>query len=273
MTIHTNIAFIGAGNMTSAIVTGMVKAGYSPDKILLTNRSEAKLIRLKDQLGIHVSTDNHDAMTFADYIVLAVKPQMLNDVIGDLPQVLRQSKKYISIAAGVTVARIQEMLGRSCDIVRTMPNTPSSVGMGMAGLYASANTDKVLCDLAEYCLSQVGETLWVQQEDMINSVIAVAGSAPAYLFLFAEAMQKKAEKLGFSSADAKLLVAQTLAGAGQMLLQHNDTPFSELRANVTSKGGTTAKAIESFQNAGLTAIVDNAMQAAVDRAEEMQTLI
>ena len=273
MTIHANIAFIGAGNMTSAIVTGMINAGYSPAKILLTNRSEAKLNPLKDQLGVQVSTDNTAALHFADYIVLAVKPQMLADVISALPSTLRQSKKYISIAAGVTVARIHEMLGAPCDVVRTMPNTPSSVGMGMTGLYALPSTNTVLCDLATYCLDQVGKTLWVNEEKMINSVIAAAGSAPAYLFLFAEAMQVKAEELGFSAEDAKLLVAQTLAGSGQMLLAHTDTAFGELRANVTSKGGTTAKAIESFQNAGLTAIVSDAMQAAVDRAEEMQTLI
>lgn len=273
MTIHANIAFIGAGNMTSAIVTGMVKAGYSPSKILLTNRSEAKLNQLNDQLGVHISSDNDAALNFANYIVLAVKPQMLAEVINALPKPERQCKKYISIAAGVTVSRIQEMLGASCDVVRSMPNTPSSVGMGMTGLYAQQGTDKVLCDLATYCLEQVGKTLWVSDEAMINSVIAAAGSAPAYLFLFAEAMQAKAEQLGFSAQDAKLLVAQTLAGSGKMLLEHDDISFSELRANVTSKGGTTAKAIESFQSAGLTAMVGDAMQAAVDRAEAMQELI
>lgn len=269
MTVHANIAFIGAGNMTNAIVSGMVGAGYAPDRIMLTNRSEAKLTALA-HLGVHTSTNNDDALDFADFIVLAVKPQMLAEVIAKLPASLRQQKQYISIAAGVTVERIQTLLGAPCDIVRTMPNTPASIGMGMTGLYAAENTDSRLTELAEYCLRQVGSTLWVTREAQINDVIAAAGSAPAYLFLFAEAMQEKAEALGFSSADAKHLVAHALAGAGQMLLSNADTPFSELRANVTSKGGTTAKAVEHFQNAGLVGIVGDAMQAAVDRAQEMQ---
>ncbi len=267
---HTKIAFIGAGNMTSAIITGMVNAGYAPDAIMATNPSAGKLAALHEQCGILTSHDNAAALAFADIIVLAVKPQMLAEVIAALPATSRQQKQYISIAAGVTIARIQEWLGAPCEVVRTMPNTPSSIGMGMTGLYAADDTDRVLCELAEYALGQVGKTLWVANEDAINGVIAAAGSAPAYLFLFAECMQAKTEALGFSPADAKLLVAQALAGAGQMLLNNADTPFSTLRENVTSKGGTTAQALASFNADDLSGVVAKAMQAAVDRAIIMQ---
>ena len=210
-THHTKIAFIGAGNMTSAIITGMVNAGYAPTAIMATNPSPTKLDTLRAKLGIATSQDNAAALAFADIIVLAVKPQMLNEVIAALPAEARHHKHYISIAAGVTIARLQEWLGAPCQVVRTMPNTPSSIGMGMTGLYAAPNTDRALRDLAEYALGQVGQTLWVNEEDAINGVIAAAGSAPAYLFYFAECMQAKTEALGFSRDDAKRLVAQALA--------------------------------------------------------------
>lgn len=267
-----NIAFIGAGNMTSAIIRGMVKAGYPAGMLMATNRSPEKLDVLANELGIQTATDNAAALHFADTIVLAVKPQMLADMCAALPD-SKQDKSYISIAAGVSVARIQEMLDAPVQVVRTMPNTPSAIGLGMTGLYAQNNTASTLRICAEYCLNQVGQTLWVTHEDDINTVIAAAGSSPAYIFLFAEAMQAKTQELGLAEQDAKLLVAQALAGAGQMLLANPDTDFATLRANVTSKGGTTAQAIASFEHANLADIIADAMQAAVDRAREMQANI
>jgi pyrroline-5-carboxylate reductase len=266
------IAFIGAGNMTSAIIRGMVKAGYPTSMLMATNRSPEKLDVLANELGIQTSTDNAAALDFADTIVLAVKPQMLAEMCAALPD-SKQDKSYISIAAGVSVARIQEMLDAPVQVVRTMPNTPSAIGMGMTGLYAQNNTVTALRVCAEYCLKQVGQTLWVTHEDDINTVIAAAGSSPAYVFLFAEAMQAKTQELGLAEQDAKLLVAQALAGAGQMLLENPDIDFATLRANVTSKGGTTAQAIASFKQANLTNIIADAMQTAVDRAREMQANI
>ncbi len=269
---HENIAFIGAGNMTSAIIRGMVKAGYPANMLMATNPSQEKLDVLANDLGIMTATDNAAALDFAETIVLAVKPQILADMCAALPE-SKQDKSYISIAAGVSVARIQEMLDAPVQVVRTMPNTPSAIGMGMTGLYAQNNTSTDLRICAEYCLKQVGETLWVTHEDDINTVIAAAGSSPAYLFMFAEAMQTKTQELGLTEQDAKLLVAQALAGAGKMLLENPDTDFATLRSNVTSKGGTTAAAIASFHAANLADIIADAMQAAVDRAREMQANI
>ena len=264
------ICFIGAGNMTSAIIRGMVQTGYPANLIMATNPSSAKLHILQQELGIQTSTDNADGLAFATYIVLAVKPQMLSAVCAALPDAQRQQKSYISIAAGVSVERIQGMLGAAVPVVRTMPNTPSSIGMGMTGLFAPQGTPNALCDIAQYALEQVGKTLWVNNEDDINTVIAAAGSSPAYLFLLAEAMQTKTQALGFTASDARILVAQALAGAGAMLLAEPETDFATLRSNVTSKGGTTAQAIESFNHARLADIVADAMQAAVDRAQQMQ---
>ena len=265
------IAFIGAGNMTQAIIKGMVAGGYPSDLIMATNPSRQKLDDLTANTGIHISQDNRAALAFAKVIVLAVKPQMLERVCAELPNEQIASCSFISIAAGVTVNRLQVMLRAPRPIVRTMPNTPSAISMGMTGLYADEDTPKALKDAAEFALNQVGEVLWVKQENDINTVIAAAGSSPAYLFLFAEAMQAKAQALGLPTQDAKRLVGQALAGAGAMLIANPDMEFSTLRENATSKGGTTAKAIEHFNQAQLTDIIANAMQAAVDRAVEMQS--
>lgn len=267
------IAFIGAGNMTQAIIKGMVANGYPADLIMATNPSMPKLTALHEQTGCHISQDNAAALSFASTIVLAVKPQILSQVCADLPATDIDNTGFISIAAGVSIERLREMLGNKYSIVRTMPNTPSSIGMGMTGLYAPIDTPQSLKDCAEYVLAQVGDILWVAQENDINTVIAAAGSSPAYVFLFAEAMQAKTQELGLSAADAKRLVAQALAGAGAMLLANPDTDFGTLRERVTSKGGTTAQAIDHFNQAQLADIIAGAMQAAVDRAEVMQASI
>lgn len=265
------IAFIGAGNMTQAIIKGMVANGYPSDLIMATNPSLPKLDALHATTGCQISQDNAAALRFANIVVLAVKPQMLAQVCADLPAADVQATQFISIAAGVSVERLQTMLGAPCPVVRTMPNTPSSIGMGMTGLYAPNNTPSDLKDCAEYVLQQVGDVLWVNNEDAINTVIAAAGSSPAYVFLFAEAMQAKTQALGLSAADAKRLVAQALAGAGAMLLANPDTDFGTLREQVTSKGGTTAQAIDHFNEAQFADIIAGAMQAAVDRAVAMQS--
>lgn len=265
------IAFIGAGNMTQAIIKGMVAKGYPSDLIMATNPSLPKLDALQATTGCQISQDNAAALRFANIVVLAVKPQMLAQVCADLPAADVQATQFISIAAGVSVERLQTMLGAPCPVVRTMPNTPSSIGMGMTGLYAPNNTPSDLKDCAEYVLQQVGDVLWVNNEDAINTVIAAAGSSPAYVFLFAEAMQAKTQALGLSAADAKRLVAQALAGAGAMLLANPDTDFGTLREQVTSKGGTTAQAIDHFNQAQFADIIAGAMQAAVDRAVAMQS--
>lgn len=265
------IAFIGAGNMTQAIIKGMVAGGYPSDLIMATNPSRTKLDELTAATGIHISQDNQAALNFAKTIVLAVKPQMLASVCAALPDKAIAACSFISIAAGVTVERLQKMLQADRPIVRTMPNTPSAIGLGMTGLYADTDTPIALKETAEFALAQVGEVLWVEQESDINTVIAAAGSSPAYVFLFAEAMQAKAQELGLPEQDAKRLVGQAIAGAGAMLIAQPEIEFSTLRENVTSKGGTTAKAIEHFNQAQLADIIAGAMQAAVDRAIEMQS--
>lgn len=265
----TKIAFIGAGNMNGAIISGLVKTGFTAENIMVSNPSPQKRMALQQELGIKETSDNIEAALFADYIVLGVKPHLIADVCQQISQTMDISKKcFISVAAGCTVAQMQKALVTPCAIIRTMPNTPSQLGLGVTGLYADTNSSEQQKQVAEELMSSVGMIKWLNTEAEIDHIIAVSGSGPAYFFLFMEAMEKQALALGFSAQESRELVQQTALGAAQMVV-NNDLPISELRANVTSKGGTTNAAINSFIDDGLAQIVTNAMNSALHRAKEM----
>ena len=271
---HRTLAFIGAGNMSRSIIAGLVQAGYPAERIIAANPSRPKLDALASEYGIRITQHNAEAAREADVIVLAVKPQlmagMLSALVGELGSL--EGKLLISIAAGIKVARLGEMAGGHARIIRTMPNTPSLLGLGMTGLYAPPGVEQADRDVAEQMMQAVGKTLWTAQESGINGVIAAAGSAPAYFFLFMQAIAEEAEAMGFSPEQARLLVQQTALGAAAMVEQNPDLSLQALREQVTSKGGTTAEAIKTFQEQGLMPLTAHAMQAAVARAAEMETL-
>lgn len=268
------LAFIGAGNMSRSIIAGLIQAGYPAGRIIAANPSRPKLDELADQFGIRITQNNAEAAREADVIVLAVKPQlmaaMLEALVAELGSLA--GKLLISIAAGIKVERLQEMAGGHARIIRTMPNTPSLLGLGMTGLYAPTGIDQADRDFAEQMMQAVGKTLWVAQESGINGVIAAAGSAPAYFFLFMQGIAEEAEAMGFSPEQARLLVQQTALGAAAMVEQNPELSLQALREQVTSKGGTTAEAVKTFQEQGLMPLTARAMQAAVTRAGEMETL-
>ena len=264
------LSFIGAGNMPRSIISGLVKGGYDPKLITASNPSRPKLHALENDFGIVTTQSNHDACDKGDVVILSVKPQIMADTCKDLiEQCDIQGKLMVSIAAGITTSRLIEMLGGYTKVVRTMPNTPSSLSLGMTGLYAPESVDQQDQDFISYVLNHVGKTLWVNTDEQINTVIAAAGSSPAYLFLFAQAMQDEAMTMGMSKDDARLLVQQALLGSAEMICHNPELELSELRAQVTSKGGTTHEAICTFQAYQLESIVSKAMQAAVKRAGEM----
>ena len=268
------LAFIGAGNMSRSIIAGLIQAGYPAGRIIAANPSRPKLDELADQFGIRITQNNAEAAREADVIVLAVKPQlmaaMLEALVAELGSLA--GKLLISIAAGIKVERLQEMAGGHARIIRTMPNTPSLLGLGMTGLYAPTGINQADRDFAEQMMQAVGKTLWVAQESGINGVIAAAGSAPAYFFLFMQAIAEEAEAMGFTPEQARLLVQQTALGAAAMVEQNPELSLQTLREQVTSKGGTTAEAVKTFQEQGLKPLTSRAMQAAVTRAGEMETL-
>ncbi len=278
---HTKtISFIGAGNMSKAIISGLIEKGYPANNVMASNPSQGKLDALQADLGIKITNDNQEAIDFGDFVVLSVKPQLMEEVTKDfsLPSgetgvsgVYGNSadKVFVSIAAGLTLARLKDFLPSKAKIVRVMPNTPSAIGLGMSGIFADDSVSTEQIGAVDAIMQSVGKTLVVDSEDDINTVIAAAGSSPAYFFLIAESMQKAAMDMGLNATDARMLVEQAMLGSATLMQNNPALELSELRAQVTSKGGTTAKAVESLQQDELPAIFAKAMQAAVKRADEM----
>lgn len=266
------LSFIGAGNMPRSIISGLVNGGYDPKLITASNPSMPKLDALSKDFGINTTQSNVEACEAGDVVIMSVKPQIMATTCADLIQKTSlDGKIMVSIAAGITTDRLIEMLGDYDQVVRTMPNTPSSLSKGMTGLYAPDSVAQSDRDFVAHVMNHVGKTLWVKEDSQINTVIAAAGSSPAYLYLFAQAMQDEAIKMGLSKDDSRLLVQQALLGSAEMICHNPDLEISELRAQVTSKGGTTHEAVRTFQENNLEAIVSKAMQAAVSRAIAMSS--
>lgn len=266
----SKIAFIGAGNMNSAIITGLVSNGYTPSDVIVSNPSPAKREKLANHFNIHHTADNIEAAKFADCIVLGVKPHLIAAVCQQISEQIDVSKKcFISVAAGCSLATMEKALGQTCAIIRTMPNTPSQLGLGVAGMYASDLVNAQQKLQAETLMGSVGITKWLNTEEEIDNIIAVSGSGPAYFFLFMEAMEEKAKSLGFTAQESRQLVQQTALGAAEMVLQNPDLAIGQLRENVTSKGGTTQAALKTFTDGGIAQLTHKAMDAALERAKEM----
>lgn len=272
-TTPRKIAFIGAGNMTQSIVGGMVRSGYSNELIYVSNPSAGKLQLLQDKLKVHTSQDNTQVATQADVIVLAVKPQLMAQVCQQLrEQVPNLSDKLIvTIAAGIRIEKYRQYLGDSIRMIRVMPNTPSLVGQGMSGLVADDRVDQTDQDFITAAFNGVGATLWVADEDQLDILGAVAGSGPAYFFEFMASLQKAAAALGFDADKARAMVQQTALGAAEMAIA-SELSLEDLRKQVTSKGGSTAKGIEVYQAAEIDKISAQAVKAAVQRNQEMAKL-
>ena len=268
---HKLIAFIGGGNMAQAIVFGLLKQSYPADKIIVCDPNEEKR-DLFAQKGVRTSTDNVAAIAQAEVVLLAVKPQVLAEVCFPLSAVDFSDKLLISIAAGISVARLTALLPTAKAVVRVMPNTPALVGEGMAGLFAEQNTSENDRTFAQDLLSAVGKTLWVTSEEHMHAVTAASGSSPAYFFQFLEAMQQGLIDMGLSADNARELVQQAMLGSAKMVVENPQLDFATLRQNVTSKGGTTAAALNVLNQHQFNDIVQQAKQACVARSKEMETL-
>ena len=263
------IGFIGGGNMASSLISGLIASGHSAQHIWVSDVNPEALKSLADNLNVNTSTDNAKVITAVDVVVLAVKPQILKEVATNAAPLIQQNKSLVvSIAAGISQASLSEWLGSDIAIVRCMPNTPALVLTGATALHANSNVNPAQLDLAESIMRSVGIALWVEEEGELDAVTAVSGSGPAYYFLLMEAMEKTAIELGLTPNTARLLVQQTALGAAKIALESNESP-EELRKRVTSPGGTTQKAIETFEQGGFTELVSKALHAAKDRSIEM----
>lgn len=265
----TTITFIGAGNMARSLIIGLLQ-----DKANVLLRVADPDPQQLDAIRQHwpdvqATQDNAEALQGADVVVLAVKPQVMREVLEPLADLAQRTRPLvISIAAGIREAALNQWLGGNLPIVRCMPNTPALVQTGATGLVANAQVSQAQRNLAESILRAVGITVWFAEEASIDSVTAVSGSGPAYFFLVMEAMQAAAQNLGMSAEDAQLLVVQTALGAARLALESGE-PAAELRRKVTSKGGTTEAALKVLNDGGLPALFEQALQAAAQRSREL----
>lgn len=266
--MNNKICFIGGGNMAGSLVGGLINNAYAANLITVTDPDQTKLKQLAEQFSINITTDNQAAVQNADVVVLATKPQVLNEVCSSIKASLPTSALIISIAAGIRSTDIDRWLGNNNAIVRCMPNTPALIQAGATGLFANQQTSDRQKTTAEQILGAAGITLWVEDESLLDAVTAVSGSGPAYFFLFMEAMQQAGVQLGLDENTAGLLARQTALGAARMAMEGTDDPAT-LRAKVTSKGGTTAAAIASFEANNFQQIIQQALTAARDRAIEL----
>lgn len=262
------IGFIGGGNMAASIIGGLLTSGVDARQLRAGDPSQESLDRLASLGPITTSQDNLDIIPGCDVLVMAVKPQLMKVVCAGIADTVQASKPLIiSIAAGVTSDSLNQWLGGNLAIVRCMPNTPALLRCGATGLFANTAVSEIQRQQAQQILDAVGLALWVEQESELDAVTAVSGSGPAYFFLMMEAMQASGEALGLSPDVAKQLSQQTALGAARMALE-SDVDVAELRRRVTSKG-TTERAITIFEDGGFRALVQQALQGAADRADEL----
>ncbi|TWI09449.1 pyrroline-5-carboxylate reductase [Aerolutibacter ruishenii] len=265
----STLAFIGGGNMARSLIGGLVARGTDPATIRVAEPVDALRHALQQAFGVHTFDQAADAVQGADTWVLAVKPQVMRGVCESLAAQAQATRPLlVSIAAGITTVQLDRWLGGDLAVVRTMPNTPALLGAGATGLFANAATGYGGRARAAALLGAVGATVWIDDEALMDAVTAVSGSGPAYVFLLADAMQQAGEAQGLDPAAARVLATQTLLGAARMLTE-GEEPADVLRARVTSPGGTTQAAIESFEAGGFRALVARAIAAATERGRQL----
>ena len=263
-----HMLFIGGGNMAGALVGGLISRGTAPADITVVDPSESQRESLVSRFGVEVrEAVDPTLIEGSALIVLAVKPQQMRAAVASLqPSVSGQL--IISVAAGIRASDLSRWLAGHRRIVRAMPNTPALIGQGVTGLAAPVDLASGDRALAERILGTVGATVWVDDERRLDAVTAVSGSGPAYVFLFIEALEAAALRLGLGAHQARALAIGTVSGAAQLAAQSAEPPAT-LRERVTSKGGTTAVALAEFEAAGLRELVARAVAAAERRSIEL----
>lgn len=267
MEASIKVGFIGAGNMARSLVGGLINSGMQPARIRAYDPDKGRLDQLAGDFGIAAAKDNQSMLDECDVVVLAVKPQVMQETVKGL-QAGAQPPLVLSIAAGITTEALQQWFGTKLPLVRAMPNTPALVRSGATALYATEQVGEEQRDQAESILRAVGLTLWVEKESQLDAVTALSGSGPAYFFYVMEAMEGAAEKLGLPADVARLLTMQTAFGAAKLALEIEEDP-KVLRERVTSPGGTTERALAALQEGELSAVFERALKAAHDRSIEL----
>jgi pyrroline-5-carboxylate reductase len=264
-TLEKKIAFLGAGNMAGALISGITAGGaVAAERIWATDPHEARLEELTKAHGIRTGTDNAEAARWAEVVVLAVKPQKMGELFADLEGVLGPEHLTISVAAGVTIGALKKGLGAQTRVVRAMPNTPALVHAGITAFARGEGATDVDADVARTLFSQVGDALELE-ERLLDAVTGLSGSGPAYVFRLIEGMVAGGERAGLESADALRLAARTVLGAAKLLIDSGESP-SSLRQKVTSPNGTTEAGLAHLAEHGFLEAVEGAIGAATARS-------
>jgi pyrroline-5-carboxylate reductase len=255
--------------MARSLIGGLIARGTAPTDIRVSEPVDGLRDALAHDFGVRVGADNAAAASGAGLWLLAVKPQVMRAVCEALAPLAQAHRPVVvSIAAGITAAQLQRWLGGAVAVVRAMPNTPALLGAGVTGLFASVEVDANGRERASKLLSSAGKTVWIESEARMDSVTAVSGSGPAYIFLLAEAMEAAALREGLPAEAARTLVLETVLGAARMLTESGEDP-AELRRRVTSPGGTTQAAVETFEAGGFRDLVASAIRNATERGRQL----
>jgi pyrroline-5-carboxylate reductase len=268
MNTYEKIGFIGSGNMAEAIIKGTINAGiFSPKNITSSDIKEERRRLFSDSYGIKTVSDNCGLVSLADIVVLAVKPQSFRAILKEIAQVVDRSKLIISIAAGVTLANIEEGLNRKSRVVRVMPNTPALIGEGAAAISPGSNAMKDDLDITRNIFDVLGKTVVIDEKHM-DAVTGLSGSGPAYVFLFIDALIDAGVNIGLDRNTARTLAVQTVLGATKMLLETGEHP-AVLKDRVTSPGGTTIAGLRVMEAGNIRAVILDAVEAATKRSREL----
>jgi pyrroline-5-carboxylate reductase len=264
-----NISFIGGGNMATALISGLKKSARTHLSINVTDPNDDARNHLNATYGVRVFTDSARAIKDADVIVLAVKPQVMPEVLENLAGSVHSGQLVLSIAAGTTIASIIAAFGPDHAVIRSMPNIPALIGFGITGICAGPNCHAHHLDQAETILSAIGEVVWIEDESLMDVVTAISGCGPAYYFYLTESLANAGTALGLPTEVAERLAAHTAHGAGAMV-DHADVDVVELRRRVTSPAGATEAAIEKLEQEGhFMELVHQAVEAATRRGHEL----
>lgn len=264
---NINVGFIGAGNMASALIGGLCNSGFPSNRLYVTDPDENKLNTLTTTFQVNTCLSNQVLLDHSQVVVLAVKPQVMNNVVSELT-IKGNDRLYLSIAAGIRTDHLLAWFGQDVALVRAMPNTPALVQTGATGLFANEAVTDEQRKIAENIMSAVGIALWVEQESQLDAVTALSGSGPAYFFYLMEAMEQAGVELGLNSDLVHALTVQTALGAAKLAQTATESP-QQLRQRVTSPGGTTEAAINHMQSENGLNIIKQAVLAANHRSEEL----
>lgn len=264
-----DIGFIGAGNLASSLIGGLIATGFPAGRLWAADPHPATREAVHSRFGINVVQENSDLIEHVQVVILSVKPQAMYIVCNDIRATVKtKTPLIISVAAGIRCEALFRWLGTPVPLIRSMPNTPAAVGAGATALFAAHTATEHHQELAESLLRSVGMTVWVNEEAQLDTVTALSGSGPAYFFLVMQALQQAGEKLGLDAQTARLLTLQTAFGAAKMALE-SPLDVGELRQRVTSPGGTTEQALRVLFDAHTVELFVQAVTAARDRSTEL----